>query len=300
MAGRYKLIFWGALIVAAGATFGAYRILAANSSPTRIVTVPVVVATREIPEGTGIDRLAVSVEQWPEATVPLGAFGTVDSVAGRVARVAIFPGEVVVPGRLAPEGTGPGLELKIPPGQRAMAVRIDDVAGIAGLIQPNSRVDVIVTIRGGSDRQVSSERQVSKVFMENMRVLSVGTEMQRDASGRPRQATTVSLSVTPEEAERLAVAMNEGTIQLALRGYGDPDAVRTAGATSTDVLRGTTTTQVRTTPVRTLPAPRRAATAPPPEPAPSYQPPPRPDSVVVDVYRGTTKAPVKFDTTRTP
>lgn len=291
MAGRYKLVFWGALFVAAAATFGAYRVLAVNSKPAAVTTVPVVVATREIPEGAGIDRLAVAVEQWPEGTVPLGAYGSIDSVSGRVARVPIFPGEAVVPGRLAPEGTGPGLELKIPPGQRAMAVRIDDVAGIAGLIQPNSRVDVIVTLRGGS------ERQVAKVFMENMRVLSVGTEMQRDASGRPRQATTVSLSVTPDQAERLAVAMNEGTIQLALRGYGDPDEVRTAGATSSDVLRGATTTQVKAAPVRT--APRRPA-APPPEPVPVYQPPPRPDSVTIEVYRGTTKAPVKFDTTRTP
>ena len=294
MAGRYKLIFWGALFVAAAATFGAYKILAANSQSGRVTTVPVVIATREIPEGAAIDRLAVAVEQWPATTVPVGAFGAIDSVAGRVTRVQIFPGEPLVPGRLAPEGTGPGLELKIPPGQRAMAVRIDDVAGIAGLIQPNSRVDVIVTLRGGT------ERQVAKVFMENMRVLSVGTEMQRDASGRPRQATTVSLSVTPEESERLAVAMNEGTIQLALRGYGDPTEAHTAGATSTDVLRGTSLTQVRTAPVRTAPAPRPRAAQPAPEPTPVYVPPPRPDSAVVDVYRGTTKAPVKFDTSRTP
>jgi pilus assembly protein CpaB len=294
MAGRYKLIFWGSLFVAAAATFGAYRILAANSAPARILTAPVVVATREIPEGAAIDRLAVTVEQWPETTVPVGAFGSLDSVAGRVARVAIFPGEAVVPGRLAPEGTGPGLELKIPPGQRAMAVRINDVAGISGLIQPNSRVDVIVTLRAGSDRQVS------KVFMENMRVLSVGTELQRDASGRPRQATTVTLGVTPEEAERLAVAMNEGTIQLALRGYGDPNEVRTGGATSSDVLRGTVSREPRPEPARAAARPRAAP--PPPaaqQPAVVYRPPP-PDSVVVDVYRGSTKAAVKFDTTRTP
>lgn len=297
MNGRYKLIFWGALFVASAATFGAYRILAANSTAAKVVTRPVVVATRDIHEGALVDRIAVQVDEWPEASVPVGAYASLDSVVGRVARVPIFPGEVVVPGRLAPEGTGPGLELKIPPGQRAMAVRIDDVAGISGLIQPNSRVDVIVTIQ-----TPNNDKQVAKVFMENMRVLSVGTEIQRDASGKPKQATTVTLGVTPDEAERLAVAMNEGTIQLVLRGYGDPDEVRTAGATSSDVLRQLGSSQ----PVTRTTAPRRTPAAAPARPAPVepvivYRPPPPPDSAAIDVYRGSTKsATVKFDTSRTP
>ena len=76
---------------------------------------------------------------------------------------------------------------------------------MSGLIQPNSRVDVLVNIRiddGG--------RQVSKLFMENMRVLSVGTRVERDAEGKAIEATTAALEVTPEEAERLAVAVNQG------------------------------------------------------------------------------------------
>ncbi|HEX6575521.1 MAG TPA: Flp pilus assembly protein CpaB, partial [Gemmatimonadaceae bacterium] len=127
MGGRYKLVFWGAIIVAAAATFGAYRLLAANSKAD-MATRPVVVASRDIPEGSAIDRIALVAKQWPVETAPVGAYSSVDSVAGRVARVAIFNGEAIVPGRLAPTGTGPGLEVKIPPGQRAMAVRINDVA----------------------------------------------------------------------------------------------------------------------------------------------------------------------------
>lgn len=295
MGGRYKLIFWGSLAVASLATFGAYRILAANNTSAKIVTQPVIVATQDIPEGAAIDRMALELAEWPAAAVPVGAYASLDSVVGRVARVPVFPGEPIVPGRLAPMGTGPGLELKIPPGQRAMAVRIDDVAGISGLLQPNSRVDVLVTLAspGGG-------KQVSKVFMENMRVLSVGTEIQRDASGKPKHATTVTLGVTPDEAERLAVAMREGSIQLVLRGYGDPDAVRTAGATSTDVLRQLGRIGPEPAPVqRTTPRPRTTPqpAAPPPEPVVVYRPPPRPDSLVVDVYRGGTKAAQKFDTT---
>ncbi|HEX6251989.1 MAG TPA: Flp pilus assembly protein CpaB [Gemmatimonadaceae bacterium] len=298
MGGRYKLIFWGALAVASLATFGAYRILAANNTSAKIVTQPVVVAVQDIPEGAAIDRMALQLDEWPAAAVPVGAYTSLDSVVGRVVRVPVFPGEPIVPGRLAPVGTGPGLELKIPPGQRAMAVRIDDVAGISGLLQPNSRVDVLVTLAdpGGG-------KQVAKVFMENMRVLSVGTEIQRDASGKPKHATTVTLGVTPDEAERLAVAMREGSIQLVLRGYGDPDAVRTAGATSTDVLRQLGSSAPAPAPARRTAAPRPRATqpaAPPPEPVPVYRPPPRPDSLTVDVYRGGTKAAQKFDTTGTP
>ena len=292
MGGRYKLVFWGALLVAAAATFGAYRLLAANSK-AELTTRPVVIANRDIPEGIAIDRIALSVSQWPVQTVPVGAFSSIDSVAGRVARVAVYNGEAIVPGRLAPVGTGPGLELKIPPGQRAMAVRINDVAGISGLLQPNSRVDVLVTIR-----EENADKQVAKLFMSNMLVLSVGTEVQRDTQGKPINATTVTLAVTPEEAERLAIAMNTGSIQLVLRGYGDPDSVRTKGASSGDVLsqlKGTST--VIPSPSRATPPKIVYRPLPAPKPEPKKEaPPPPPDSFKVDVYRAGKAVQQKFDT----
>ncbi len=292
MGGRYKLVFWGAILVAAAATFGAYRLLAANSKAD-VATRAVVVASRDIPEGTMVDRIALTAAQWPIQTVPVGAYASLDSVAGRVTRMAIFNGEVIVPGRLAPVGSGPGLEIKIPPGQRAMAVRINDVAGISGLLQPNSRVDVLVTIK-----EVDSDKQVAKLFMSNMLVLSVGTEVQRDASGKPINATTVTLAVTPEEAERLAIAMNTGSIQLVLRGYGDPDSVRTKGATSGDVLQQLKGTS-QVIPSLQRAAPPRIIYRPFPKAAPVKKvepPPPPPDSVRVDVYRGGKAAQQKFDT----
>lgn len=291
MGGRYKLVFWGALLVAAAATFGAYRLLAANSRAGDVVTRPVVIASRDIPEGVTIDRIALSTAQWPAQAVPVGAFASIDSVAGRVTRVAIFNGEPVVPGRLAPVGSGPGLEIKIPAGQRAMAVRINDVAGISGLLQPNSRVDVLVTIH-----EDNSQRQVAKLFMSNMLVLSVGTEVQRDNQGKPNNATTVTLAVTPEEAERLAIAMNTGSIQLVLRGYGDPDSVRTKGATSGDVLRQLQGTGLV---VPQKAAPPRIIYRPLPAPAPVVKkeaPPPPPDSATVNVYRAGKAQQQKFDT----
>lgn len=295
MGGRYKMVFWGALIVAAIATFGAYRLLSAKSDSAKVLMRPVVLAVADIPEGAAILPSMVAVATWPAPTVPVGAYASVDSVVGRVTRVNVFNGEAIVPGRLAPEGTGPGIELKIPPGQRAMAVSINDIAGISGLIQPNSRVDVMVT-----STDATTQKQTAKLFMENMRVLSVGTAIQRDASGKPISAPSVTLGVTPDQAERLAIAMNQGAIQLVLRGYGDPDSIRTRGATTTDVF-----SQLRGTPLPspvTAEAPRRARPAAPP-PAPviimrAPPPPPPPDSVVVNVYRGGKATAEKFDTTK--
>jgi pilus assembly protein CpaB len=179
-----------------------------------------------------------------------------------------------------------------------MSVRINDVAGISGLLQPNSRVDVMVTI--ASVDAEDQNRQVAKLFMENMRVLSVGTEMQRDNEGQPKPATSVTLAVTPEEAERLAVAMNTGSIHLVLRGFGDPDSVRTSGATSVDVLRQLQGYKppppkpATTAPARRSAAPRRAAAPPPP--AAVVAKPAVVDSVVVNVYRAGKATPLKFDT----
>lgn len=292
---RYKTILYGALLVAAAATFGAYRLLAANSANSRIPVVPVVVAAKDIPEGGAIDRVLVTTAMWPKTTVPEGAYSVLDSVVGRVVRVNVFVGEAIVPGRLAPSGTGPGLELKIPPGERAMAVRINDVAGIAGMIQPNSRVDILVNIG-----DPSTNKQVAKLFMENMRVLAIGTEIQRDAGGKPISAATVTLAVTPEQAERLAVAMNQGTIALVLRGYGDPDSVKTRGATSVDVLSQMQMGRTAMPPAPTARSkrpPPKASPAPPPAVIVRQPPPPPPESATVKVYRAGKETPLKFDTT---
>jgi pilus assembly protein CpaB len=292
MAGRkYTFVFYVAVAIAAIATFGVYRVLENTKASSRIATRPLVVAAKGLPEGTSIDRASLSVRDWPVVSIPAGAFSSPDSLIGRVTRVAVFEGEALVPGRLAPSGTGPGIEVKITPGKRAMGVRINDVAGVSGLIQPNSRVDVLVNIR----TQDGSGRQVSKLFMENMRVLSVGTRVERDAEGKAIEATTAALEVTPEEAERLAVAVNQGSIQLVLRGYGDPDSVRTKGANSSDVL-----SQLGSAPERSPePAPRPARRTAPPRPAPPaplvVAPPPKPDSLTVTVFRGADVQRQKFE-----
>jgi pilus assembly protein CpaB len=308
-----RSMFYVAVGVALLATFGAYRALQATRTGGVDTSRRVVIAAADIREGATITGDMVKVSGVAASAANATAFTSVDSVVGRVTRVAVFAGDVIVPGRLAPQGSGPGLEVKIGAGMRAMAVKVDDVAGLSGLIQPGSHVDVLVTIRPEN----SSDRQVAKVFMENVRVLSVGAVVQRDNTGKAIDATTAALEVEPAQAERLAVAMHQGTIQLVLRGYGDPERVTTAGASSGDVLaqlrsaptadahvvapavprtRGRTSAQRQPAPVERQKPPAVAAVVSEPVAAP------RSDTSVVRVYRGsgdmTEKKFVKTDTVK--
>ena len=287
-----------ASLLAFAAVLSAPRGVERGQSGSRVATVPVVVAAKDMPEGVTIDRVALVVAQWPVGTQPAGAYNSVDSVAGRVTRVPVYTGEALVPGRLAPEGAGAGLEVKITPGKRAYGIRVNDVSSLAGMVQPNSRVDIMVVIN-----DPDQQKTVAKLFMENMRVLAIATATERPQDGRPIQAAVASIEVTPTEAERLAIAAAQGSLQLVLRGYGDPDSISTSGAVANDVL--TDIKRGRTVQVRPVErerrntatdAAKRAAAAltqsAPPPPVVNVQPPKpaRPDSFALKVFRGTTKA----------
>lgn len=287
MGDRRLVSFLGlSLLVALLSGAGVMRLLRTAETHDRVRERPVVVAARDLAEGQVITATALRVVRLPLAAVPQDAYATIERVAGRVARVAVFAGEALVPGRLAPIGAGAGLEVKIAAGRRAMAVKIDEVAGLAGLIQPNSRVDVLVTLR----RDGVGEAQQAKLFMSNMRVLSMGSQLERGPDGRPMTATMAALEVTPDEAERLAVAANQGKIQLVLRGYGDGDSISTRGASAQDLLRHLAATPPAMVPSPKRLPPRTAAVPSDPRPLAPIVPPaaPRPlrsDSAVVQVYR---------------
>ena len=295
---RYSLVFYAALVVALLATYGVYRIIESTKAGNRIATGTVVVASRDIPEGEIIDRIAVSTAEWPLQAIPAGAFSRIDSVAGRVSKVRVFKGEPFVPGRLAPVGTTAGLTTKITPGKRAMSVRINDVSGIAGMIQPDSRVDILLTLSGVG---------TTKLFMSNMRILGMGSQVQENADGRPINTTTATLEVTPEEGERLVLAQSQGQIQLMLRGYGDPEEVVTKGATISDVNAMLRDRPVVQTPQRsTRSAPQTKAPDPVPVQSAPVVPPPapkaaaKPESLTVEIYRRGKRSDEKFkkDSTR--
>lgn len=295
---RYSFVFYIAILVAVAATYSVFKVLESTKASSRVATAPVVIAARDINEGEMIDRIALTVAQWPVSTVPVGAYGRVDSVAGRVARVPVFNGEPIVPGRLAPEGTEPGLAVKITPGKRAVSIRVNDVSAISGLIQPNARVDLVLLTT------LSDARRTGKIFMQNMRVLAMNTVTAKTEDGRPIPATTSTLEVTPEELELLTIAQATGSLQLALRGYGDPDSVRTAGANTADLERALREGGIR--PKSTQPPQRGVArnNAPLPkvrpetvivrEQLPAPKQPVKPDTAKVEVFRGATKTEQKF------
>ena len=170
-----------------------------------------------MPEGQSLSTAwRVVVAQWPvgHGTSPC-VHDSIDSVAGRVSRVNVFKGEAIVPGRLAPVGTGSG-----PRGARSRRANVPcrfastTCRRLAGMVQPNSRVDILLVIE-------TQAKRVAKLFMENMRVLAIGAVPDRTSDGRPINAAVATLEVTPEEAERLAIATAQGPMQLVLRGYGD-------------------------------------------------------------------------------
>lgn len=301
---RYSLVLVASLIVAAIATFLVFEYISASTTRNQIATLAVVVAAKDIPEGAEIQEADVRVEQWPEPVVPENAFESAARVAGRVSHVPIYAGEAIVPGRLAPEGATPGLEAKISPGKRAMGVRINDVSGMNGMIQPNSRVDILLTVaEAGSPG-------TARLFMENMRVLAMGADITRTPDGRVTPSTVAMIEVTPAEAERLAVATAQGQIQLVLRGFSEPAGATTKGSTAGDVttsLRSlgqprNTRPAPKPTPVQVAPAPVQEVQAPPPQVVkpPTVQ---RPESTTIQVWRGPkrsdeklTKDSVKRDT----
>jgi len=293
---RYTIVFYVALLVAVIATFGVYRVLEATKASSKIATIPVVVAAKDMPEGVIVDRMALVVAQWPAGTQPAGAYTSVDSVAGRVTRVPVYKGEAMVPGRLAPEGTGAGLEVKITPGKRAYGIRINDVASLAGMVQPNSRVDIMVVMNDPKE-----SRQVAKLFMSNMRVLAIGAAPERAQDGRPINAAVASIEVTPEQSETLAIAAAQGALQLVLRGYGDPDSIETRGANPADVLadlKRSRSVPVPVTQPRRQTAAAKPAAAAPVQPAPPpvvlAPPPKKPDTLTVQVFRGNARSDNKF------
>lgn len=268
-------VFLSALIIGAVATFSVYKLVVEQ----RVITVgssqqmvPVVVAVEDLPEGAPLTATNVRVKRMSSDAAPVASFASMDSLMGRVTQLPIFAGEPIIEAKLAPIGSSAGLEVKIAPGKRAMAIPVNDHIAINGFIQPNSRVDVLVTLRSKG----GMTDQKAKVFLQNMRVLSVGQHLRRGDDGKPITASTVALEVSPEEAELLAVAMNEGVLSLALRGYADEDSVNTVGADAQSVLAAMRKYQ---------PRPSRPRPAPTPAPAPPVEAE-QPAWTKVQIFRG--------------
>ena len=188
------------------------RIFAGGNNNVR--GVPVVVAADDIQVGAKLEAHDVHVITLPQTAVPPGAFSVVSSVLGRGAILPVSKGEFVLPSKLAPLNAGAGLPSMIPQGMRAVSVRVNDVVSVAGFVQPGTHVDVLATGSEGNERQTIT-------VLENVLVLAVGKSLDRTATAEAQTAPVITLAVSPDDAQKLALVSQEGRIQLSLRNPVD-------------------------------------------------------------------------------
>jgi pilus assembly protein CpaB len=197
----------------------------------------IVVAKSDIDIGQRLTPALFIVVDWPTASVPKGAFTEPQPLNGRVLRSSLLAGEPVSEAKLAPAGTLGGLSALITEGKRAITVRVNDVIGVAGFALPGNYVDIIVSTETAPDSNAPQARahSISKIVLERILVLAVAQEVGRDET-KPKVVNAVTLEVTPEQAEKLDLARNVGTLSLALRNQIDPAATTTTGATKDNLL----------------------------------------------------------------
>ena len=222
------------LSIVLGALFAAlvYRYLREQQTAVEMArrsatgqTVDIVVANGPIPVGTRVDPGQIRVAKWPVDLEPQGALRSVEEAAGSIARVSIERNQPLQRSVLVPKGAGL-LPLLITDGMRGMSVRVDNVTGVSGFITPNSRVDVVVS--GNPQNEGGEGETKGKLILQNVRVLATGKEIEQKDE-KPVEVPTVTLLVTPEDAEKLTVATRQEPVRLILRNYRDEDFVPTAG-----------------------------------------------------------------------
>jgi len=214
---RSRLLMIGGLALAVGllvsyTVYSRLRTFAGSNSNER--GVPVVVAADDIQVGVKLEAHDVRVVTLPQSAVPPGAFSATSKVLGRGAVLPISKGEFILPSKLAALNAGAGLPSMIPQGMRAVSVRVNDVVSVAGFVQPGTHVDVLATGSEGNERQTTT-------VLENVLVLAVGKSLDRNASADAQTAPVITLAVSPDDAQKLALVSQEGRIQLSLRNPVD-------------------------------------------------------------------------------
>jgi len=166
--------------------------------------------------------------------MPPGAFTDIAAVAGKYVKTPFVENEPIVNDRLFTGVKTAGmLPLLIPAGMRAMSVPVDEVSDIAGFVLPGAHVDILVAV---SDKSTGSE-PFSKIVLQNVEVIAVAQEIEL-AKDEPKVVKVITVLLTPEEAERLTIAIHDGTLRLALRNYEDKKVVMTNGSNVAAMLRG--------------------------------------------------------------
>jgi pilus assembly protein CpaB len=199
-------------------------------------TLRVAVAGLDLPWGTLIDEKMIKMEPYLKKSLPYGYFADRTALVGRTLRYPIKVNEPIFESRLAPPSSSGGIAAVLSPKKRALSVKVDKVIGVSGFISPGNRVDVLVTTK--REKTDSASTSITKTVLENILVLAAGSEMGVGVKQEKKKVRVdvITLEVTPEEGEKLALATNKGTIQLALRNYSDTEEVITQGSTIRTLL----------------------------------------------------------------
>lgn len=275
---RSRLLFIGFVALALGAfvSFVVYKNLQAKSSGGNEPGVDVIVAANDMQVGAKVEDKDVRSVKVPGSVAPPNYFRSKSQIIGRGVILPIQRGEFILPSKLAAENAGSGLPSLIPPGMRAVSVRVNEVVAVAGFVVPGTRVDVLLT---GNPAGLN-EAQTTTV-LENVAVIAAGTKLERSASGEAQSTPVITLLVSPDDAQKLTLASSQGHIQLALRNPVDTRKEDIAAMKATGLYKGAAPPPAAPHPKTVKKVP--VAALPPPG---TYQ---------VEVIRGNKKDETKFE-----
>jgi pilus assembly protein CpaB len=268
-----------ALVSGGAAAYLAMQYIRQQATPLMAATpknAQVVVAAHAMPLGSVLGERDVKTVEWAGGALPPGFIGSVPEAVGRGLITPVQENEPVLEAKLAQKGAGGGLPVIIDPGMRALSVAVDQVVGVAGFVTPSTRVDLLLTMTDAA----GSKEPATRVFMQNVKALAAGQSIQQDKEGKAQSVPVITLLVTPEQAETLALAAGQGRIQMALRNSLDTLHIETRGTRVSALMGG----PIGRVPVATV---RRAAPV-------RELSVPEPSSTVIEVYRGGVRTLQKF------
>jgi pilus assembly protein CpaB len=267
-----------ALVSGGAAAYLAMQYIRQQATPLMAATpknAQVVVAAHSMPLGSVLGERDLKTVEWAGGALPPGFIGSVPEAVGRGLITPVQENEPVLEAKLAQKGAGGGLPVIIDPGMRALTVAVDQVVGVAGFVTPSTRVDLLLTMN-----DAGSKEPATRVIMQNLKALAAGQSIQQDKEGKAQSVPVITLLVTPEQAETLALATGQGRIQMALRNSLDTLHIETRG-TRVSALMGGPIGRVPVVAVRRA-APARELSVP------------EPSSTVIEVYRGGVRTLQKF------
>jgi len=188
-----------------------------------VPTQQIVVAATALPLGTMLDASKLRMISWPATDPVAGMCTRIADCSNRALIISVAANEPILESKLAPREAGAGLSATIPAGMRAMSVAVNEVVGVAGFVTPGTKVDVLVT-----GAVSGSGQNMTQTILENVKVLAAGHQVQQDRDGKPETVSVITLLVSPDDADRLAMASTQGKIQLALRNGADSDTASPA------------------------------------------------------------------------